>query len=137
MTRTTSIKTYIRLGLIIGFFAFMIALAFFQTKALSEGVTLKISGLQNGEMTDQGIVSLSGSAKHAKHLIINGREVVVNQENNFTEELVLSPGYNIVTVEAEDRYAKKTEATYKVFFDDKEGDVALLGQKNVSLQNKN
>ena len=115
MTRTISIKKYLPIGLLTGLFVFIIFYTFFRTKAVSRGVTLEIQGLEDGQTVGDEIVRLSGNAKHASHLLINGREILIDKENNFAEELVLSHGYNIITIEAEDRFAKVTSEVYKVF----------------------
>ncbi len=116
MTRTINIKNYLRIGLLGGLFVFIIGYTIFQTKAISKGVDLEISGLKNGETLMHEQVSLSGKALHANHLLVNGREIVIDKENNFLDELVLSPGYNIITVEARDRFDKKTKETFEVFY---------------------
>ncbi len=116
MTRTINIKKFLGFGVLIGLFVFIVAYSIFQTRSLAKGVDLLVSGITDGEIFNGSILTLSGQATHAKHIKINGREILVDQNDNFSEELVLSPGYNIITVEAEDKFDKKTGETYRVFY---------------------
>lgn len=118
MTRTISIKNYLRIGLFTGLFAFIIIYSIFQTKAIAKGADVTINGIENGQIFKDSFVELQGVAVHANHLSINGKELVIDEKNNFTDELVLSPGYNIITVEAKDRFDKKTKKVYEVFYDE-------------------
>ena len=67
MTRTISIKKYLRIGIFGGLFLFIILYTFFQTKAISRGVDLVIEGLTDGSSLNEDIVSVSGKATHATH----------------------------------------------------------------------
>ncbi len=125
MTRTTNIKNYLRIGIFGGLFLFIVIYTIFQTKAISRGVDLVISGLADGLALSEDIVKLSGTAVHAKHLLINGKETVIDENDNFSLELALSPGYNIITIEAEDRFKKKTRRVYRVLYEERAEDVAL------------
>lgn len=104
------------MGLLGTLFVFIIIYTVFQTKSLTKGVNLHINGVSDGQVFEGDTLALTGQAIHANHLSINGREILVDKEDRFTEELVLSPGYNIITVEAEDKFKKKTGNTYRVFY---------------------
>lgn len=124
MTRTTSIKKWLRLGLISGLFVFIIAFSFFQTKSLKRGAIISIENIADGAVFNTAVVALSGTAIHATHLTINGREIPVNQESRFTDELVLSPGYNIITVSGSDKFKKSKTLVYRVLYDEPSTEMA-------------
>lgn len=116
MTRTISIKTYLKFGLLGLLFVFIGLYSLFQVKALAKGVDLEVKGIEDGAVLDHNTVQLKGLALHANHITINDKEVHVDKESNFSEELVLSPGYNIIAIEAQDKFNKKTEKIYRVFY---------------------
>lgn len=128
MTKTINIKKYFRIGLLSSLFVFIIAYTIFQTKSINRGVVLNIEGIKDGEMFNTPIVPIQGSAVHASHLYVNGREIAVDIKGDFKYELVMSSGYNIITVEAEDRFSKSTRKIYNVFFKEPTEDVALSVQ---------
>lgn len=129
MTRTTSIKKFLKLGLLIGLFSFITIYSIFQTKALAKGVGLTLSGIDDGEMFEAGVLTISGKAVHAKHVSINDKELPVDEEEQFFEELVLSPGYNIITVKAEDKFSKITKNTYHVYYDEHANALTAFNKK--------
>ncbi len=119
MTKTISIKKVINYGALILLFSFILIYTFFRTRAINHGVDIKISGIKNGEIIQENTILLSGKAKHAKRLLINDKEVLVDKESSFKEELILSPGYNLITISAEDKFNKKEKIVYHVFFEEK------------------
>ncbi len=64
--------------------------------------------------TTEAAVLVSGRVIHANMLFINGAEIPRNLEGNFSESLLLAPGYNILSVEAKDRYGRATEKTIEI-----------------------
>ena len=117
MTRTTNIKKWLRFAALGGLFAFIIIYSFIEMRFLSSGVDLSVSGISNGQVFTHEFVELTGTAKHAIKLFLNGRAITIDETNAFSEALVLSPGYNIITLEAKDRFDKTTSEVYEVFYE--------------------
>lgn len=125
MTRTISIKNYIKLFSVIGLFSFIFIYSLFQTRSIKNGVLLQVNNIENGIETTEEIFSIEGNAKHASQLLVNGREILIDKENNFKTEVLLSPGYNIVTIEAEDRFNKYTKQIFEVFLRESNEDLVF------------
>lgn len=102
--------------MLVGLFVFIVAYSIFQTRSLAKGVDLSVHGINDGAVFDGNLLTLSGQATHAKHIMINDREILVDKNENFSEELILSPGLNIITIKAEDKFDKKTDVAYRVFY---------------------
>lgn len=125
MTRTISIKNYIKLFSVIGLFSFIFIYSLFQTRSIKNGVLLQVNNIENGIETIEEIFPVEGNAKHASKLLVNGREILIDKENNFKTEILLSPGYNIVTIEAEDRFNKHTKQIFEVFLRESNEDLVF------------
>lgn len=95
-------------------FSFILIFALSNTRFLSKGVSLEINGVEDGAVYSENVLDIAGNAKRSKHLTINGREVTINQSGEFTDTLVLLPGYNIISISAEDKFGKKTEEIFEV-----------------------
>lgn len=114
------------MGLFGALFAFIIFYTIFQTKSLAKGVDFDVVGITDGEVFEKDILALTGKAVHANYITVNGREILVDEKETFAEELVLSPGINIVTFEAKDRFNKRTSFEYRVFYKKGADTVATL-----------
>ncbi len=88
--------------------------AILNTRLISQGIDLSINGIENGKIYEEGTLEITGNAKRAKHVLVNGREINLNQEGTFTDFLVLLPGYNIITISAEDKFGKITKKTFDI-----------------------
>lgn len=135
MTKTINIKKFVSLGLFGLLFVFIVLYTFFQMKSLSRGVDLKIAGIVDGQIFEKDFIELTGEAIHANLITLNGREVSVDENKNFKENLVLSPGTNIVTLEAKDKYNKKTFYEYRVFYKEKTDTATALNIQTNAVSN--
>lgn len=77
-------------------------------------VPIRISSIENGSSINEGIVNVSGRAKKATNLYINGKNVSVTKAGEFEEPIALPAGYNIVTVEAKDKFGKLSSKTIEI-----------------------
>ena len=90
MTRTISIKNYIKLFSVIGLFSFIFIYSLFQTRSIKNGVLLQVNNIENGIETIEEIFPVEGNAKHASKLLVNGREILIDKENNFKTDFVVA-----------------------------------------------
>lgn len=105
--------------LIVGLFLGLIAAyALYQTRDLIFGARLHVSSLSDGTVSTEELLTIEGRMKHAAAITINSNEVKTNQEGYFSEKVLLSPGYNVITIGARDRFGKSIEKSYRVLYND-------------------
>lgn len=111
------ISYYLSRLLIIVIAAAVISYSYYQSLGIREGPTLIIEEPHNGETLDHSLVEIRGRASRVANISLNGRQIFVDQEGVFREELLLMYGYNIIGIEAQDRFGKhvvkKLELVYK------------------------
>lgn len=56
---------------------------------------------QNSEVSDP-MISLTGTATDTKKLTINGTEVLLSPAGEFSQKVLLHPGYNTITFDSSD-----------------------------------
>lgn len=78
------------------------------------GTPLTIRSVPDGSTTTSMFFPIEGTARHARELRINGRPVTMNRDGSFKDEVVLSPGYNIVEVALRDQFDNQKVKTYHV-----------------------
>ncbi len=96
--------------LVIGFFG----LIAFNIKDMLFGSPLKIKMVADGTTVDTTYLPISGTAKNARQISINGRIVSIDRGGNFNDGVILSPGYNIVEVAERDQFGKEKKEAIRV-----------------------
>lgn len=81
----------------------------FQSKKLLSGPVIEIISPQNGSTFIQTLILVEGTAKNISYLSLNGRQIYTDKNGYFGEKFLLSPGYNVIKLEAEDKFKNHTE----------------------------
>lgn len=82
-------------------------------------VPIRISSIKDGSSLPESIITISGKANKATNLYINGKNTSVTKDGEFEEPIALPAGYNIVTIEAKDKFGKLSSKTIEVQVADK------------------
>jgi hypothetical protein len=98
------------------FFILIIVYAIWGSKDLIWGVKIKNVNLVDGAKVTENIIRLTGNAKNAINLTLNGREISVDQSGNFNETIALLAGYNIINIKAKDKFGYVDEKNYKLIY---------------------
>jgi hypothetical protein len=113
-----------KIATIAGLFSFFILLAgyaFFVSRDLIFGVQIrnvKINGMPavTRAAVAENVLTVAGNAQNAIHLLLDDREISVDQKGNFTETIALLPGYNILTIRAQDKFGYVDEKNYQLIY---------------------
>jgi hypothetical protein len=97
-------------------FLFIVLYAFFRSKDLLLGVRIKNVNIVDGAKVTNNIMNITGVAKNATDLTLDGREISVDQQGNFNETIALLPGYNVIELKAQDKFGHVDEKNYKVIY---------------------
>ncbi|MBI2630681.1 hypothetical protein HYW73_00500, partial [Candidatus Nomurabacteria bacterium] len=98
------------------FFILIIGYAFFVSKDLIFGVKIKNVNITDGAAVSESVQKITGNAKNAVRLALNGREISINQAGDFNETIALLSGYNIISLRAQDKFGYIDEENYKLMF---------------------
>ncbi|KKQ88220.1 MAG: hypothetical protein UT09_C0001G0005 [Parcubacteria group bacterium GW2011_GWF2_38_8] len=110
---TADIKKILKVVFFSVFLLFIVIYAFSRSKDLIWGVKIKNTNLADGKVEDN-VARITGKAKNALSLILNGRVISINQAGDFDETIALLPGYNIVNIKAEDKFGNSDEKNYQI-----------------------
>ncbi len=109
-------KKILKIGSISIFFLVIIVFAFLRSYDLIFGVKIKDVNIKDGEKMVENIIQVTGNAKNATFLTLNGRAISVNQQGDFNETIALLSGYNIVNIRAVDKFGDIDEKNYKLMY---------------------
>jgi len=118
-------KNTLKITLLSIFFLFIVVYVFFRSHDLIFGVKIKkvqIDGtsFQAGETLEKDTLHITGNAKNAVNLELNGREISIDQTGNFNETIALLTGYNIINIKAVDKFEYTDEKNYQIIYKNNE-----------------
>jgi len=105
------------------FFLWFVAIIFLLFLAYSIGAVfappkLAISSPTDGLITYQRQLPIRGMTAPEAEVIINNRAVFVDSHGNFSTEIDLQKGLNLIKINAKKRYSRTQEATIRVLFNE-------------------
>ncbi len=109
-----SAKKIVKIGSISIFFILIIVYAFFVSKDLIFGVKIKHVNIEDGATYSESVIKVTGNAKNATKLTLNGREIYINQAGDFDETIALLSGYNIISIRAQDKFGLVDEKNFRL-----------------------
>jgi hypothetical protein len=115
------IKKVLRIIGITVFFLLIVVYAFFRSYDLLFGIKIRnvsLNGapIQSGAHVAEKIIKLSGNAKNAVSLTLNGREISIDQSGDWNETIALLPGYNVINIKAVDKFGSVDEKNYQLTY---------------------
>lgn len=97
---------------IVGFTALgviIVSYSFFQAWKMIQGPVITIYSPENGRTFNQALIEIEGRAKNISHLNLDDRPIFTDKTGYFKEKFLLSPGYNVIKLDATDKFKKYTE----------------------------
>jgi hypothetical protein len=77
------------------------------TQTLIAGPRISVSSPADGaSVASTSAITVAGSVSNAAQVHLNGRAIVIDQAGHFREQLLLMPGYNIISIYATDRFGR-------------------------------
>lgn len=99
----------LRISLVSLFILIIIGYSIFQAQKLLTGPVIEIYTPENGATYNQTLIEIYGRAKNAAYINLNDRPIFTDKDGYFREKLLLSPGYNIIKLDARDKFKKYVE----------------------------
>jgi hypothetical protein len=90
---------------------------------LVKGVEIKATITQKD---DSSLAVVEGIASKATHITLNGREIFIDKEGNFSESIAILPGFSIVTLDARDKFGKTAIKKFELVKSENAPAIALL-----------
>ncbi len=90
--------------------------AYIQSRQYLHGPEITITSPVNGSLVTENPVIIEGTAENIAFITLNDGAIFVDKKGVFSEKLLLLPGYNILTIKAEDRFGKKTQKTLELVY---------------------
>ncbi len=109
-------KFYLKTIIISLFLICLFGYGAFEIWAYATGPKIIVTSPPNGAAVSESLISIDGQGKNTKEITLNDRPIVVDEAGNFSEKILLSYGYNVLELRAEDRFGKKTEQELQIVY---------------------
>jgi len=94
----------------------VIGYTYYQTNDYLRGPILELIEPTDNSTHNQSKITIKGYAKNISYISMNGRQIFTNQAGQFSEEILLSEGYNIISVSTKDKYERENQKILKLVY---------------------
>lgn len=109
-------KIFLKFIFISLFIITIFSYTFFQAKNIIIGPVIEIISPKNGATLEKSVVEITGKAKNISYISMNDNQIFVDGDGVFREKLLLSYGYNIITINTKDRFNREIKKTLELIY---------------------
>lgn len=111
-------KKIIRTSFLTLIICIILGYALFATHDVILGPSIVVNEPANGSNFTSPSTTIKGVVYRIKEITLNGRPITIDDKGNFSEVVLLAPGYNIFTITVRDKFGRskdyRLEYTYEV-----------------------
>lgn len=90
--------------------------AYVRSRDFLMGPQITVTSPVDGGTLSEAPVTVEGTAQNVAYITLDGAPIFADSKGYFSQKLLLLPGYNILTVNAQDRFGKKVEKTLELVY---------------------
>ena len=109
-------KFYLKAIIISIFLIILFGYGIFEVWNYATGPQIVVASPPNGSVVSESLINIGGQGKNTKEITLDDRPIVVDETGHFSENILLSYGYNVLELKAEDRFGKKTEQELQIVY---------------------
>ncbi len=107
-------KDFIKISLLSLLFIGIFGYTYFRSRDAIWGTTITAS-VSDGAVLSSKLLNLTGNAPHTSLFTVNNKELLLDKNGNFVDTLLLQDGYNILTLEASDKFGRVKSKVIHLF----------------------
>ncbi len=107
---------YLKLYSLILLGVLVVGYSAFQAQKIWNGPKITILSPINGATYTTSLIEIKGTAKNVSALMLNDRPLYTDRQGNFSDTLLLSLGYNIIKLEAKDKFGSETKKMIEIIY---------------------
>jgi len=92
----------------------IVGYSLFQAEKLIAGPIIDVFTPESGATYHSPLIEITGRARNIAYLSLDDRKIFTDKDGYFTEKLLLSPGYNIIKLDAQDKFKTYREKKIEV-----------------------
>jgi hypothetical protein len=116
------IKTFIAIAVVI----IIIGYTLFNSRVFIKGPQIVIESPENGAViSDKPLININGKALNISHIEINSKQIYIEENDAFSESLLLNSGYNIIQITAEDKFGREVRQVLQLVYNGPEQTIVI------------
>lgn len=127
--KNKNIKWWLEIISCVALFAIIAVFSYEKTSFLLKGVKIEATIEQQNSSS---LAVVKGVAAKATYITLNGREIFIDKDGNFSEVVAMLPGYSVLTLDAIDKFGKTAEKKFEVVT---EGNAKAIAFKSSEIIN--
>ena len=116
MTERHKTKKYLYIGIVIFFVLLTVGYTSYEIHKVVFGPKIMITYPQDGSLATTSEIEITGTTKNIQDISLNDGKIFIDEQGNFKEKLLLSYGYNIITLKANDKFGRSTEKKLEIIY---------------------
>jgi hypothetical protein len=108
----------LRIALIVLLGLIILGYSLFQAQKLLSGPIIDIYSPKSGATYTESLIEIEGRARNISYLNLNDRPIFTDKNGYFKEKFLLSPGYNVIKLDARDKFKTHTEKKLELILKD-------------------
>jgi hypothetical protein len=105
---------YLKLYSLILLGVLVVGYSAFQAQKIIRGPVITVLSPLNGATYITPLIK--GTTKNVSSITLNDRILYIDRAGNFIDALLLIPGYNIIKIEAKDKFGAETKKTIEIIY---------------------
>ena len=114
--RYKSANAYIKFLIGALFVGVIFGYTYFQSSFLADGPQFTLLEPSSGTMFEESLIEIKGTVLRVSDITLNGDPIFIDEEGNFSETILLLPGQNIITLEAQDKFERKITEVLELIY---------------------
>ena len=110
------VKTYAKIGVILVAVLIVLGYSYGRTRDIVAGPRIEVMAPKVETPVSNSLIQIEGRATNVAFLTLNGREIFTDEMGYFKETVLLSYGYNILTIYARDKFGRGVEKTIELVY---------------------
>jgi len=106
-----NIKWWVEISSCVFLFSFILIFGYSKVSFIVKGVEIKAEITRDEHSS---LIKINGNAENSVLLSLNGREIFIDENGNFSETVGLLPGLSVISLEAKDKFGKSDEQKFSL-----------------------
>jgi len=98
------------------FLALFVIYGVFEVAKVALGPSLSVTSPKDLSTVNDPFIRVSGEIKRAAYISVNDRQIFADEKGDFSESLLLLPGYNIIEIVVKDRFDKEVSQRISIYY---------------------